>query len=178
MEEWRDIQGYEGLYQVSNHGRVKSLERDVEIPSKLGKLYIRHQKEKIKAPHRNNNGYIIYDLCKNNETKSFLIHQLVAQVFIPNPNGYDVVHHKDENLENNSVENLLWMNDELHRALHDKKHEKPINQIDKVTGEVIHQWNSVSEAARTLGIDQGNISKCCSDKYPYYKTYKNYIWKQ
>lgn len=177
MEKWRDIKGYEGLYQVSNYGRVKSLERDVELVSKLGKLYIRRQKEKIRAPHWNNNGYIVYDLWKNNEMISLLIHHLVAEAFIPNPMNFDTVHHKDHNPANNCVDNLEWMDGGEHSAIHTNERAKRVDQIDKVTGEILHQWNSATEAARELGYDNGNISKCCSDKYPSYKTYKNYIWR-
>ena len=96
MEEWRDIKGYEGLYQVSNKGRVKSLGNN------------KTKKEKILSLKPSNNGYIRVYLCKNGKQKPFSVHRLVAQAFLLNPNNLPVVNHKDENKLNNNVENLEW----------------------------------------------------------------------
>ena len=96
MEEWRDIKGYEGLYQISNKGRVKSLN------------YKRTGKEKIRKPGKRR-GYFFITLYKKGEKpKSFDIHRLVAEHFLPNPDNLPVVNHKDENKLNNNVENLEW----------------------------------------------------------------------
>ena len=96
MEEWRDIKGYEGIYQISNKGRVKSLN------------YKRTGKEKILSPGKRR-GYFYISLYKKGEKpKNFDIHRLVAQAFLPNPDNLPVVNHKDENKLNNNVENLEW----------------------------------------------------------------------
>lgn len=94
-EEWRDIEGYEGLYQVSNKGNVKSLN------------YRRSGKEKKLRPEKLN-GYLLVCLSKDKKHKGFLVHRLVAKYFLENPDNLPVVNHKDENKENNSSENLEW----------------------------------------------------------------------
>ena len=94
MEIWKDIQGYEGLYQVSNYGNVKSLN------------YRMTGKERILKSGKTVNGYLAVDLCKNGKRKHSLIHRLVAQAFLENPNNYPQVNHKDENKQNNHVSNL------------------------------------------------------------------------
>lgn len=100
MEEWRDIEGYEGLYQISNLGRVKSLER---IDGNNHPV-----KEKIIKPYKTIGGYIQICLWKNGKVKHFQIHRLVAQAFIPNPNNLPECNHKDENPLNNCADNIEW----------------------------------------------------------------------
>ena len=95
-EIWKDIDGYEGLYKVSNLGRVKSLN------------YLRKGIEKERIPNKNNSGYLIVGLHKDGKIKNFLIHRLVAEAFIENVNDLPQVNHKDENKLNNCVENLEW----------------------------------------------------------------------
>ena len=92
MEIWKIIQDYEGLYQVSNTGKVKDL------------------KNHIKPVYKNNKGYMCLSLYYNGKTYHPTVHRLVAKVFIPNPSNYEQVNHKDCNKENNSVENLEWCN--------------------------------------------------------------------
>lgn len=99
MEIWKDIKGYEGLYQVSNLGRVKSLERIVNFGNQQ-----RIVKEKILSPRDNGNGYKTVCL----QSKYFYIHRLVAQTFIPNPDNKPQVDHIDTNKSNNCVDNLRW----------------------------------------------------------------------
>lgn len=97
MEEiWKDIEGYEGLYQVSNLGRVKSLN------------YAKQGKEKILKDRISATGYKRVNLSKSGERKTYYVHRLVAETFIPNPNGYSEVNHKDENKSNNNIDNLEW----------------------------------------------------------------------
>lgn len=91
-EIWKDIKGYEGLYQVSNKGRIKSFYFSKEVILK----------------NNMRNTYEIIQLTKNKKRKSFQIHQLVAQAFLPNPNNYVIVNHKDFNRTNNNVDNLEW----------------------------------------------------------------------
>lgn len=92
MEIWKTIQDYGGLYQVSNTGKVRDL------------------KNHIKSVYKNNKGYTCLSLYYNGKTYHPTVHRLVAKAFIPNPNNYEQVNHKDCNKENNSVENLEWCN--------------------------------------------------------------------
>ena len=99
MEIWKDIKGYEGLYQVSNKGRVKSLGNN------------KAKKEKILSLKPSNDGYIRVCLCKNGKEKPFYVHRLVAEAFLPNPDNLPVVNHKIDDFEHrsdNRVENLEW----------------------------------------------------------------------
>ena len=94
-EIWRWISGFEGLYQISNFGRVKSFSR-------------RGTSKKIIKPWINRQGYLIVDLCKNSKSKHFPVHRLVAQAFIPNPENKPEPNHEDGNKFNNHVSNLKW----------------------------------------------------------------------
>ena len=104
-EIWRDIKGYEGIYQISNFGRVKSVER-IATNNKHGGVRI--IKEKILTPNDNGNGYKIVCLRKPKQRKNFYMHRLVATAFIPNPKNLRYVNHKDYNKSNNNVTNLEW----------------------------------------------------------------------
>lgn len=105
MEEiWRDIEGYEGHYQVSNLGRVKSLERYMNGRNG-GKSLL---KERILKPIKNNRGYLNVNLSKNRKRKNANIHRLVAKAFIPNPDNKPEVNHVDTNKKNNRADNLEW----------------------------------------------------------------------
>ena len=106
IEEWRDVVGFEGLYQVSNLGRVKGLDRLVD--TNINNVNRRIHKGKLLKPQFNNKGYKRVNLCKNGNINWAFVHRLVAEAFIPNPNNYPVVNHKDENPKNNCVENLEW----------------------------------------------------------------------
>ena len=97
IEEWRDIKGYEGKYQISNLGRIKSL-----------KNCKGNYREKILDIKPDNRGYIRAFLYKNGKCKPYQVHRLVALHFIPNPNNYPIINHKDEDKTNNNVENLEW----------------------------------------------------------------------
>lgn len=105
MEEvWRDIQGYEGLYQVSNLGRVRSLDRWVDRTNQPGYFL----QGKILKPRTGKNGYKYVVLCSRCEHRTFTIHRLVALAFVSNPNGFNVVNHIDGNKTNNAVDNIEW----------------------------------------------------------------------
>ena len=102
MEEvFKAIEGYEGLYEVSNLGRVRSL----DSYDRLGRL---HKKGKILKPAIIKDGYLQVHLSKEGKKKTFMVHRLVAQAFIPNPEGLPIINHKDENPKNNRVENIEW----------------------------------------------------------------------
>lgn len=101
MEEWRDIPGYEGLYQVSNEGRAKSLEKS--YTERNSRKATHTLEERVLKPSKYNKGYLYVTLTKNDKRKIKKIHRLVAEAFIPNPDGLPQVNHKDENKENNFV---------------------------------------------------------------------------
>lgn len=178
MEEWRDIREYEGYYQVSNYGRVRSLDRIVK-GVRNGKEVAWHRKGKILNQTNNENEYNIVSISKKNNKR---VHVLVAEAFIPNPHGYTVVHHKNHDKKDNRVENLMWMSFQQHSSLHssedsDNKRKllsKRVDQIDMLTGEVIHQWESLKEVERELGYSHGIISECCNGKR---KSANGFVWK-
>lgn len=93
-EQWRDVVGYEGLYQVSNRNRMKSFHYGVE---------------KLHTPYLNKDGYLKVGMTKDGKKKSFIFHVLVAQAFVPNPDGKPEVNHIDGNKQNNRPENLEWV---------------------------------------------------------------------
>lgn len=158
IEEWKDIEGYEGLYQISNQGRVKSLN------------YNHTGKEKILKYGKRPNGYLKTTLIKNGIRKDIYIHRLVAQTFIPNPDDKPCVDHIDTNPLNNKSENLRWctQKENLNNPLSIEKikginnyNAKPILQFT-LNGEFIRRWDCVMDASRELGCSHGNISSCCN----------------
>lgn len=102
-EVWKDIQEYEGLYQVSNLGRVRHLPYTIKWGGKL-----EHRPLKESNQHKSTGGYCIVVLSKNSKSKKFLVHRLVAKAFIPNPDNLPEVNHIDEDNTNNKVNNLGW----------------------------------------------------------------------
>lgn len=174
MEVWKDIEGFEGLYQISNEGNGKSLERYIESDKKTRLL-----KERQLVPKEiNSKDYLCFHLFKNGKDYFPTIHQLVAQAFIPNPNNYDVVHHIDEDPTNNKVENLMWMDRSEHQSMHMKErhsHNVGLKQVCQYTldGKLVNIWKSAYEAAETLGYTRGNICDCCREKR---KQAYGFIW--
>lgn len=122
-EIWKDIAGYEGLYQVSNLGSVKSIDRKV-----FGKehLFVQFKKGKIKKAHLSGKGYLKVVLYKENKPKRCYVHRLVAETFLNNPNNLPQVNHKDENKLNNNVSNLEWCTNK-YNCNYGTKNERMIN---------------------------------------------------
>ena len=155
IEEWKDIKGYEGLYQVSNLGRVKSL--------KFGK-------ERILKTGVDRYGYISVNLYKNNKRKLCKVHRLVAEAFIPNLENKPEVNHLDEDKTNNMVSNLEWCtrNENVNHGTRNKRISKKLKVISKGTKikaiDIANgEWNeycSIRECARQLELDSSNIRKC------------------
>jgi hypothetical protein len=106
-EIWKPINGYEGLYEISNHGNVKSLSRLIHMKQLNCKPYFDKPERLLKF---DTSGYYRVTLCKDNKTKRFLVHRLVAKHFIENTNGYKIVNHKDRDYTNNYYLNLEWCN--------------------------------------------------------------------
>lgn len=167
-EIWKDIKDYEGLYEVSNWGRVKSLPRNGTVK------YAR-----ILKPCTDRCGYLFVGLYKNNKQKNFFIHQLVAQAFLDNPNNLPQVNHKDENKQNNNAENLEFcdckynVNYGTAIARRSKKISKPVLQYD-LEGNFIKEWKSAKQAEREGGFNHENITTCCKGRQ---KTHKDFIWR-
>lgn len=153
-EIWKDIVDYEGLYQVSNFGRVKSLW---------------FGQERIMKPYKNKKGYLQLILCKEGKQKHLYVHRLVAQAFIDNPDNLPEVNHRDENKENNRVENLEWCN-RLYNCTYGTARERITKAKSKTVyqytldGEFVREWSSTAEVQRQTGWKQGNISTCCIGK--------------
>lgn len=173
-ELWKDIKDFEGLYQISNLGNIKSLPKKHNL--KNGHSYI--QKEQILKPF-NNKGYLQIALVKNGKHYKRQVHNLVATAFIENPNNYIEINHKDENKLNNCVDNLEWCshiynsnygnrNKKISKAL-----EKKINQYD-LDGNFIKTWNSQLEIQKELKIPQASISAVVRGIY---KQTHGYRWE-
>lgn len=152
-EIWKDIKGYEGIYQVSNLGNVKSLN------------YNRSHKERLLKPTPTKRGCLIVEL----KSKAYQVHRLVAQTFIPNPNNLPQVNHIDENTSNNIVSNLEWC-DAKYNSNHGTRNErikqshlKPVVQYN-INNEYINTYPSIIEAHKLTGIDKSHISSCCNNK--------------
>lgn len=169
-EVWKDISGYEGLYQVSNLGRVKSLTREI---TNNGMSYLINGK--ILKENKLANGYLKVCLSANGNSKLHYVHRLVAQAFIPNPNHYPMVNHKDEDKTNNLVENLEWCTAKYNNAYSDvwRSRRKKILQFSK-NMLLINTYISQCEAERKTGINQAHISECCLGKR---KTAGGYVWR-
>ena len=105
-EIWKPIYGYEGYYEISNMGNVKTLKRKKYIPKNNSYGYIKERKLK---PWKDSNGYMNIDLCKNKKSTRYKVHRLVAETFIDNPENLPFVNHIDFNTSNNKVENLEWV---------------------------------------------------------------------
>ena len=102
-EEWKDIEGYENYYMISNYGRVKAKEKLIKRSNHTMK-----KKEKILSLNNNGTGYMVVHLYDNKKRKSVTVHKLVAAHFLPNVDNLPCINHKDENKENNRVDNLEW----------------------------------------------------------------------
>lgn len=159
---FKEIIGYEGLYQISNYGDIKN---------KKGKLL----KPQIKR------GYYQIGLRKNGHRKWHQVHRLIAQAFILNPNNLPQINHKDENKLNNNLDNLEWCSvlynniygTRLERVSNTNKLKKVILQLD-VNGNILKKYNSIKEAEKNSNISASNISRCANN---FYKTAGGYIWK-
>ena len=184
-EEWRDVVGYEGLYQVSSLGRVKSLPK--RIVYKDGREYI--YPSKVIKNQKVGTGYRCVTFYGVSGKKQYYVHRLVAETFIPNPDNLKDVNHKDGCKTNNILFNLEWCSrsdnqkhaykNGLNRVHIDeaiKERSRPVIQCAP-SGEVIAEYASASKAAKASGYNQGRISKYCRGENKKHSTYKGYIWR-
>ena len=158
-EEWRPVVGYEGYYEVSNYGNVRSVPRF-------------RNKGTLLKPSLDSHGYFMADLWKNNQRKKIGVHRLVGMAFIPNPENLPYINHKDENPKNNFIGNLEWCTHEYNlnygtcRARMSEKakisnHLRPLQQYNR-DGSFVAEFPSIIEAERQLNIDACSILYCCN----------------
>lgn len=161
-EFWKPVVGYEGYYEVSNLGKVRSL------------IFGKH---KILKQYPDKDNYLTIRLVKDKKQKYYSVHRLVAQAFIPNTNNYPVVNHKNEIKVDNRVENLEWCtvkyNNNYGTRYKTSNKKTPIVQLSK-DGVIIKKWDKIINASITLGINQGSIVRCCKGKL---KSTGGYIWR-
>ena len=147
MEEiWKPITGFEGMYEVSNLGRVKSCKR-----TRLSKAKsISQVRERILKQRSDKNGYLEVALCRDGKLHFFRCHRLVASAFIPNPDHLPVINHKDENVSNNIVTNLEWCSVSFNTSYSVYKRSQRIlcNGVE---------FPSIKALSRHLGVDSRGI---------------------
>ena len=170
-EIWKDVVGYEGRYQVSSMGRVKSLERK----NCLGRTV----KERILKSRTNRYGYMEVNLCADGKRKMLKVHRLVCQAFHDNPDNKPEVNHVNEDKTDNRACNLEWStrreninhgtrNERVAKAL-----SKPVGQYT-LDGDLVKAWQSANEVERQTGFGKGNISLAANGKF---KQAYGFIWK-
>ena len=182
MEEiWKPIKGYEGIYEVSSYGRVRSMERISYRRNRWGTITEYHKKGSIlKACYDGKRNYLFVGLHKGQEVTLRTVHRLVAEAFVPNPDNMPEVNHKDEDKTNNHASNLVWctrkenINWGTWKARSAKGHYKPVAQLDAKTGEKIATYESITKAANSLKVNKANIVSCCRNKL---KTCGGYGWR-
>lgn len=167
-EIWKDIPEYEGLYQVSNLGRIKSLERFIYKGH--------HNTEKILKQTKCKNGYYYVSLCKDKKVKIIQVHRLVAITFLNNPDNLQIINHIDGNKENNNINNLEWCS-----YSHNEKEAYKIglkktirtNQYD-LNNNYIKTFSSRAEASKKTGVAESDIWRVCKGIR---KQAGGYIWR-
>ena len=171
METWKNIKGYEGLYQVSNMGRVKSLERKVR--------HGRTVKERILKPYMDRGGYLLVRLCAGGKKKTLKVHRLVCEAFHDNPDNKSDVNHINEDKTDNRASNLEWstrrenLNHGTRNERSAKALSKPICQYT-LDEKIVKTWASLTEVKRQTGFGQSNISEVANGNR---KTAYGFIWK-
>ena len=185
-EIWLDIPGYKNIYQASNYGRIKSLRH--EVLCSMGSRFVN---ERILRPYLDYHGYYRLELSFLGKRKKYFIHQLVALAFLPNPNNYKIINHKDGIKINNKPDNIEWCNYSYnekysYRVLGKKPNcpgkgkfgehssqSKPITQFTK-SGIVVAHFVSLKSASDSIGALYTSIAKAAEGKR---KTFKGFIWK-
>ena len=150
-EIWKDVVGYEGLYQVSNQGRVKSF---------------KWNKERFLKPSMDKDGYLLVNLCAGGKRKTFKVHRLVCEAFHENPDNKPQVNHINEIKTDNRACNLEWCTckQNVNHGSRNERVSKPVGQYS-LDGKLIKLWPSTIEVQRQAGFSQGNISLAANGKY-------------
>ena len=174
-EVWKEVAGFEGYYEVSNLGRVRSCTRTVLMKNGVP----RPVKGRIlkTLPYNGEGNYRGAVLSKNGKQKKYAVHRIVAEAFIPNPNGYTEINHKDEDEANNCVDNLEWCDRRYNNTYGTAKiraavaQGKPVLQIKD--GRIVNAWPTEGLAAQFTGASQSGISACCRGEM---KTSGGFSW--
>lgn len=167
FEVWKDIPGYEGLYQVSNLGNVRSCDHFVDTHHNGRRLV----KGKVLKPVKNrpDEEYLKYCLSKNGKHYNMFAHKAVALAFLPNPDNLKEINHKDENPKNNSLLNIEWCSHKTNinfgtRSIRSgEKHKVMVVQYD-LNGNKLCVFQSIKEAASVTGTKSSNIVHCCKGR--------------
>lgn len=186
-EIWKPIKDYEGLYEISNFGKVKSLSRN--IYNLKNKKFNRKTKEKILNCVSNKKGYLTIQLYKNGKQKQYFVHRLVAQAFINNFQNKPQINHIDGNKKNNKVDNLEWVSNlenNKHSWLiglrtnntvcHKNNKDKRLTSIIQysLNGLILKKWNCINDVTKKYGYNHSNIIACCKNKRA---TAYGFVWK-
>ena len=169
---WRPIAGYEGRYEVSNDGKVRSM--DIYVNCRGGKT--RLSKGRIKPTYANNRGYLMVSLCKDNTTTRYLVHRLVAQAFVPNTHIKPQVNHIDGDNTNNRADNLEWVTDNENKAHSSlsvggtQRPKKAVVVTKIATGENFI-FGGLREAERALKLDHSSAMRVANGKYKSHRGY-------
>lgn len=162
MENWRDVNGYSGIYEVSNTGRVAR---------------ICNGTRKIRKPCKDRAGYLNLCLSKNGKEKTFRVHRLVADAFIPNPNGLKEINHKDEDKTNNNVCNLEWCT-RAYNVRYGTRTSKTATKVGmySISGDLVAVYAGIREACRANGFrSPAGISRVLKKKR---KTAYGFKWEE
>lgn len=177
-EEWRDVAGYEGWYQVSDEGRVRCLKRRL----KNGGVFV-YEEPLIRMLRGTDKGYLQVTLFDGAKRKDFAVHRLVAQAFIPNPLNLPEVNHRNEVKSDNRAENLEWCSRKYNMNYGSAKHRSKMNNpnrrdVEQYTrdGVFVMRYHSSMDAHRETGIDNSAITKCCL-KRKNFNTAGGYLWR-
>lgn len=190
VEIWKDIEGYEGLYQVSNLGRVRSCDKIVKSPRQAS--YFKNGR--VLSQYLNRSGYMYICLSKDGVHKTLRVHRLVALAFVNNHNGMQYINHKDENKANNKASNLEWCDQEYNINYGTRNERASRTERDKLgrcvgqysnDGVLICKYPSVKDAEEAVGVHGSCIRQCATMKEykahngKYYRRKKagGYIWK-
>ena len=178
MEEiWKDIEGYEGRYQVSNLGRVRSLDRMTECNNGR-KFFVAGRVMKM---WQRKDGYMSVVFWTNNKPYTFLIHRLVAEAFISNPDNLPMINHKDEDKTNNHVDNLEWCTNQYNLTYKNVQYRSKATRRKAVIqmtldDKFVAEYESTHDAARKTGFHQGNIAGACRGQRNLLNVY-GFHWK-
>lgn len=181
-EEWRDIIGYEGFYQISSLGNVRSLSRTYWFGQ--NHLAQKRTKDIIMSSRKDKDGYLTVSLSKNGKRKNYKIHRLVAYHFLSNPYNYPEVNHKDECRTNNVYTNLEFCTGDynIHYGSHiarsiKAQHRTPVVGVSLTNGSKI-EYSSINDIKREGKFSSTAICLCCKNKYMSKKNeYKGYVWR-
>lgn len=172
---WKPVVGFEGRYEVSNDGQIRSLDYDGQIYG-----YPCKKKGRLLKLCDRGNGYLFVTMGDGKKQYNVNVHRAVAEAFIPNPDGLPMVNHKDRNPKNNTVENLEWCTVQYNNTYMGCRYEAAKKRWKKVAqmsnGKTVKIWDSLSQINREKGFSIGNISHCCNHPEKGWKAY-GYEWR-